>query len=325
MESISPQLIIEEAKKKKYTISVISDKLNIFSVTGNNKQVLFKNIDCWINNSLGVRFSRYKNLSYFMLRRYDIKVPNSFVLSRKRKIADILKNIKENKIHFPLVVKPATWEHGNGVSVNIQTTENLIKAIKNALNFHHQVLIQEFFPWKDHRLFVVGHKLVAAMQRIPAFVTGNGKDNIKTLIEKENKNPLRWEWHTSKLTKISIDKELRHIIKEQWLTLQSIIQKNKRLFLRKNANLSTWGISIDVTEKIHPEIKKMAEKASKVLNLQVCGIDYLSLDISKPLAQQKWGIIEVNHTPWLRWHHFPAVWKPRNVAKAILELVFKKQ
>jgi hypothetical protein len=29
------------------------------------------------------------------------------------------------------------------------------------------------------------------MQRVPAFITGNGKNNIKTLIEKENKNPLR--------------------------------------------------------------------------------------------------------------------------------------
>lgn len=324
MESISPQLIIEEAKKKNYTISVISDKLNLFTIKGNNKNILFKNIDCWINNSLGVRFSRYKNLSYFMLRNHQIKVPQSFVLSRKWKITDILKSIKENNIHFPVVVKPATGEHGNWVSVNIKTKEALIKAIKNALNFHHQAIIQEFFPWKDHRLFVVGHKLVAAMQRVPAFITGNGKNNIKTLIEKENKNPLRWDAHTSKLTKIIIDTELRHIIKDQWLTLQSIIPKNKKIFLRKNANLSTWGISIDVTDKIHPEIKKMAEKASKILDLQVCGIDYLSLDISKPLAQQKWWIIEVNHTPWLRWHHFPTIGKPRNVAKAILELVFWK-
>lgn len=324
MESISPQLIIEEAKKKNYTISVISDKLNLFTIKGNNKSILFKNIDCWINNSLGVRFSRYKNLSYFMLRNHQIKVPQSFVLSRKWKIVDILKSIKENNIHFPVVVKPATGEHWNWVSVNIKTKEDLIKAIKNALNFHHQVIIQEFFPWKDHRLFIVGHKLVAAMQRIPAFVTGNGKNNIKTLIDNENKKTLRWDAHTSKLTKITIDTELRHVIKEQSLTLQSIIPRNKRIFLRKNANLSTWGISIDITDKIHPEIKKMAEKASKVLNLQVCGIDYLSLDISKPLSQQKWGIIEVNHTPWLRWHHFPAVWKSRNVAKAILELVFWK-
>lgn len=324
MESISPQLIIEEAKKKNYTIKIISEKLNIFTITGNNKQVLFKNIDCWINNSLGVRFSRYKNLSYFMLKQANIKVPQSFVLSRKWKFMDVLKNIKENNIHFPLVVKPATGEHGNWVSINIRTEEHLKKAIKYALNFHHQIIIQEFFPWADHRLFVVWHKFIAAMQRLPAFVIGNGKDTIKSLIQKENNNPFRWDGHTSQLTKISIDTELKNIIKLQWLTIQSIIPKNKKIFLRKNANLSTWWISIDVTDKVHPEIKKMAERASRILHLQVCGIDYLSTDISKPLSQQKWWIIEVNHTPWLRGHHFPAVGKSRNVAKAILTLAFKK-
>jgi cyanophycin synthetase len=105
--------------------------------------------------------------------------------------------------------------------------------------------------------------------------------------------------------------------------LDSIIPKNKKLFVRKNANLSTWGVSIDITDQIHPEIKRMAEQASKILWLYVCGIDYLSKDITKPLKQQHWWIIEVNHTPWLRWHHFPAIGKPRNVAKEILKIAFK--
>ncbi len=324
MKSISSNIISEEAKKLWYTTSVISDKFDIFTIQKNWKKIYFKNIDCGVNTSLGMRFARFKTLTYYMLSYYDIKVPTSFITKKWEKYASIIKQMKEKHIQFPLVIKPAVGEHGNGVSVKIKNNNEIKKAIKNALKFHSQVIIQEFFPWKDHRLLVVGHKLIAAIERIPAFIVGNWKNTIKALIEKENKNPLRWDGHTSRLTKIIIDTELKQIIKDQWLNLQSIIPKNKRIFLRKNANLSTWGISVDVTDKVHPEIKKMAEKASKVLDLQVCGIDYLSLDISKPLSQQKWWIIEVNHTPWLRWHHFPAIGKPRNVAKAILQLAFKK-
>jgi len=324
MKEISAIVLASEAKKMWYTVEVISDELDIFTIKNKHKKVLFKNIDCGINNSLGVRFSRYKTLSYFMLWKHDIRVPESIVVKKWYTINSIIKKLKDKNIKFPLVIKPSTGEHWNWVSVDIRTEKDIKKSIKNALSFYHQVIIQEFFPGKDHRLLVVGHTFVAAMNRIPAFIVGDWKNTIHNIIKKENMNPMRGEWHSNNLTKITIDTELKNYISSQWFTLQSIIPKNKKLFLRKNANLSTWGISVDVTDNVHPEIKKMAEKASKVLDLKVCGIDYLSLDISKPLSQQKWWIIEVNHTPWLRWHHFPAIGKPRNVAKAILQLAFKK-
>lgn len=324
MKSISAQLIEKEAKKMWYTIEVISDELDIFTIKDAHKKILFKNIDCWVNDSLGVRFSRYKTLSYFMLWLHWIKVPKSIVVKKWLPINSIMNSIKDAKISFPLVIKPTTWEHWNGVSVNISTKEAIKKAIKHALSYHHQVIIQEFFPWKDHRLLVIGHKFIAAMNRIPAFIIGDGKYTIKDIIRKENMNPLRGEEHDKSLTRISIDAELKNYIASQWLTLDSILPKNKKMFVRKNANLSTWWISVDITDQVHPTIKRMAEKASKILWLQVCGIDYLSQDITKPLHQQTWWIIEVNHTPWLRWHHFPAVGKSRNAAKAILQLAFKK-
>jgi cyanophycin synthetase len=113
-------------------------------------------------------------------------------------------------------------------------------------------------------------------------------------------------------------------LQSQWLTLESIPLVGQQIFVRKNANLSTGWIAIDMTDDLHPEIKKMCEKATKILWLQVCWIDFLSTDISKPLAEQIWGIIEINATPGLRGHHFPFQGQPRNVAKAILDLAFQK-
>lgn len=324
MRTISAKLLIEEAEKMWYKTNIIIEESDIFTLQKNGKKVLFKNIDFWWNNSLWVRFANYKSLTYAMLSNWWIKTPKSIFIKKWDQKKMIHKKLETANIQFPVVVKPLKWEHWNGVSVNIINEEDLIKAIKLALKFYHTVIVQEYLLWDDYRLIVIGHKFIAAMKRIPAFVIWDGKHTLQEIIAKENANPLRWNQHTFPLTTIDINKELKKYIADQWLTLESIISKNKKIFLRKNANLSTWWISVDVTDDVHPEIKKMAEKASKILWLQVCGVDYLSQDITQALKKQTWWIIEVNHTPWLRWHHFPFIGKPRNVAKEILKLAFKK-
>lgn len=320
MKDISARIICDEAKKMWFKIKIISEDLNIFEIKNWKKTVLFKNIDCWINSSLWMRFARYKKLTYFMLEQYGIKVPKSIIVESNIWIRD---KLKEAWLKFPLVVKPAVWEHWDWVSVNLKTLKEIETAIRFALKYDNKVLVQEFFKWWDFRIIIIGHKFIAAMNRVPAYIIWDWKSSIKEILKKENNNPLRWEWHEKNISKILVDKELKRYIADQWLDLSCVLPKDKKIFVRKNANLSTWGISIDVSNKIHPEIIKMCEMASKILQLNVCGVDYLSEDITKPLKQQKWWIIEVNHTPWLRWHHFPFEGKSNNVAKEILKLALK--
>jgi len=324
MESISSKIIAQEAENMWYTVNIIFDDSDIFTVKKNWQKRLFKNIDCWANNSLWVKFANYKSLTYLMLWKHWIKIPKSIIAKKWEQKKKIMRSIQEIWLSFPLVVKPSKWAHWDWVSVNITNEKDLNKAIDRALKFYHHIVIQEFLVGEDHRLIVIDYKFVAAMKRIPAHIIGNGIQSIQDLITQENKNPLRGKWHSSSLTKIKIDKELKSYLSNQWFTLESIPGKNKMISIRKNANLSTWWISMDITDDIHPEIIKMVEKASKILWLKICWIDYLSNNINKPLSYQKWWIIEVNHTPWLRWHHFPTIGKPRNVAKAILQLAFKK-
>ncbi len=200
----------------------------------------------------------------------------------------------------------------------------LIRGIETALIHHNDIIIQPFYKGEDYRIIVINHKYIAAMKRVPAHIQWDGKSNIKTLIQQENLNPIRWELHSKWLSIIPIDQETENCLINQWLNRESIPEKDQIIYVRKNANLSTGWLSIDVTDQIHPSIKKMTEKASKIIWLKVCGIDYISEDISKPLSEQVGGIIEINHTPGLRGHHFPASGKPRNVAKAILKTRFSK-
>ncbi|MFZ2151222.1 MAG: hypothetical protein WAZ12_02555 [Candidatus Absconditicoccaceae bacterium] len=320
MKDISARIMCDEARKMGFKVKTISEDLNMFEIKNGKKTVLFKSIDCGINSSLGMRFARYKKLTYFMLEQYGIKVPKSIIVESNIGISD---KLKEAGLKFPLVVKPSVGEHGDGVSVNLKNLKEIGTAIKFALKYDNKVLVQEFFKGGDFRIIIIGHKFVAAMNRVPAYIIGDGKNSIKEILKKENNNPLRGEGHEKNISKILVDKELKRYIANQGFDLSYILPKGKKIFVRKNANLSTGGTSIDVSNKIHPEIIKMCEMASKVLQLNVCGVDYLSEDITKPLKQQKGGIIEVNHTPGLRGHHFPFEGKSNNVAKEILKLALK--
>ena len=320
MKSISSNIIAEEAVKMGFKIKIIDKRYDIFSITGNGKTRIFKNIDCGVNTWLWVRFANQKKLTYALLEKKKIPVPKSISVNA---ITFDVSKIQDLGLVFPLVVKPGIGEHWDWVVVNIQTEEELIDAIQYASKYKNQILIQEFFKWEDYRIIVINHKFVAAMKRIPAHIIGDGINSIENLIREENNNPARWEWHQKGLSKIFIDEEAKKCLEKQDYTLESIPNKDCLVYIRKNANLSTGGISVDVTNDVHPEIRKICEKASKAVCLKVCWIDYLSENISKPLNKQTGGIIEINHTPGLRGHHFPAIGKPRNIAKRILKLALK--
>ena len=258
-----------------------------------------------------------------LAEEWNIKVPKSIYIDRNE-----INNIDLNKleINFPVITKPVDWAHWDWVAINLKNIEDLEKWLKYSFEDKsvNKVIIQEQIFWEDHRLIVINWKLEAATKRIAPFVIGNWKNTIKELIDIENNNPLRW-WgsdHDAPMSKIKIDSESISYIEEQWYKLDSILEKDKKIKVRKNENLSTWWLAIDVTDKVHPEIKSEAEKIAKLVWLWFCWVDYFCEDISKWLEEGKWAIIEINATPWIRMHHFPSIWKPRNIAKKILEAVF---
>lgn len=314
--------MVQEALKQKYKVFVLDNKLDIFFVKQWRKQIIFKNIDCGLNNSLAAKFARFKHLTDFMLAQSWLKAPK-FVVIKKADRKNVLMKLQEHWLSFPLVVKPSYGHQWSGVSVNIKNEIELNTSVKLAQKSRSYVMVQEFFQGDDYRVVTVNYKFVAAIKRVPPFVVGDGKKNIRQLIGLINKDPFRWDWHDKSLSHIKIDSHIKNYITDQGFTLNSILPNKKKIFVRKNANLSTWGLSVDVTDVIHPSFKKLCEQAAKTLWLKVAWIDIVTKDISQDIAKQKGWIIEVNCTPGLRWHHFPVEGKPRNVAKKILDLAVK--
>jgi cyanophycin synthetase len=78
----------------------------------------------------------------------------------------------------------------------------------------------------------------------------------------------------------------------------------------------------DVTDEVHKSVKSLCERAARIIDLDLCGVDLVVEDISAPMPTEKGGIMEINAAPGLRMHTHPTEGKPRDVGDAIIEMLF---
>jgi cyanophycin synthetase len=227
-------------------------------------------------------------------------------------------------IGYPVVIKPLDGNQGKGVTVNIIGEEQFREAFAHAQKYGDEILLEEYIPGDDYRLLVVGNRLIAAAQRVPPMVMGDGQHSIQALIDQVNQDPLRLNDHNGFLTKITVDQVVIGFLKQQHLTIDSIPAAGQKVFLRLNANLSTGGYAIDVTDKVHFSIQEQAIRAAQMIGIDICGVDLVCKDITKPLKDHNGFFIEMNLAPGLRMHIAPSYGEPRDVGKAIIEHMFKQ-
>ncbi len=225
-------------------------------------------------------------------------------------------------IGYPVVVKPKDGNQGKGVSINLRCEDQLKEAFTIARKYSSKIIVERHIAGKDYRVLVIGDNVVAVSQRIPPYVIGDGASTIRKLVEKENKNPKRGLDHEKQLTKIIIDDISNLTLKKMGMSQDTVLESGRKVFLRENANLSTGGTAKDCTDIIHPFNMEIAVKAARIIGLDVAGVDITTPDISKPITQNGGVVIEVNAAPGIRMHHYPTEGKPRNVAKAIVDLIY---
>jgi len=228
------------------------------------------------------------------------------------------------QLGYPLVTKPFNGNQGRNVTCGIKNFEELLIGFRSAAEISKSVIIEKEIIGYDHRILVIGNKFIAASLRQPASVVGDGVSTISELVETENLSPLRGNGHENVLTKISLDDVTELHLQKQGLHLSFVPASGQQIFLRATANLSTGGTAEDVTDIIHPSNILVAEKVSKVIGLDICGIDVISPDITRPLTENGGAIIEVNAAPGLRMHKYPSKGEPRDVGEPIIDLMFKQ-
>ena len=269
---------------------------------------------------VGVDISCDKLLTKQLLKSQNIPV------SEGDKINNSIDALRQAEyIGYPVVLKPRFGSKGKNVILNIRNEKELINAYINLRKKQKDIIIERYFNGNDYRVCVVNYKVVAVSLRIKPFVIGNGKENLKMLISKLNKDDLRGEDHEKPLTKIKFDEELMRCLEKQNITLDYIPKVNEKIILRENANLSTGGFAIDCTDEICKENIDYCIRSAKILGIDLCGVDICTEDISVPISDNNGIVMEVNAAPGIRMHHFPSKGKKRDVGKAIVDMLYDEK
>ena len=226
------------------------------------------------------------------------------------------------KIGYPIVLKPLDGNHGKGVSINVTNWEDALEGLAFAKKYSRRVIVERFVSGFDFRVLVIDNKMVAAAQRVPANIVGDGKQTIQQLIDQTNNDPRRGYGHEKVLTEITVDRDTMDLLEKKNYTLESIPANNEIVYLKSTANLSTGGTSIDVTEMVHPENIFLAERISRVIGLDICGIDIMAKNLTQPLKENGGVILEVNAAPGFRMHLAPSEGLPRNVAAPVIDMLY---
>ena len=256
-----------------------------------------------------------KDLTKSLLASCGVPVPEGCMVENAEAAWEAAEDIG-----LPVVVKPSDGNHGRGVSTNLTTREDIEAAFKLAAEEGSEVLVERFIPGDEHRLLVVGGRLVAAAKGEAAWVTGDGTSTVEQLIDSQiNTDPRRGTTEDFPLNLVLIDEDpaVRLELSRQGYEPGSVPEKGKQVLVQRNGN-----VAFDVTDKVHPEVAAMVSLAARVVGLDIAGVDLVAEDISRPLEEQGGAIVEVNAGPGLLMHLKPASGEPRPVGRAIVNHLF---
>lgn len=302
-----------------YTEPTAGEKKRIkYSLEDGENKFYFNDSSGDLNTNEAIKICGDKGLTQKYLEENNVPTPLGKEFDAKDSIEKMLKYSRT--LTYPLVVKPVDGFGGSGVIVNIKNEKELKDAINyvtNKSNFK-RIIIQEFVKGNEVRIYVLNNKVIAAANRVPAHIVGDGKRTIASLIQEKNyergKNPnLRHRL-------IRLDSALNQYLESLGLTLDTVLNKNKLLTLREISNVSLGGEPVDYTELLTDEQKAIAEKATKSIpGLAQCGVDMM-IDTESNRSV----IIELNASPGIGTHLFPVKGKSRDIPKHVIDFYFPK-
>jgi cyanophycin synthetase len=271
-------------------------------------------------SNIAVDIAGDKEETKALLEAAEIPVPTGTIVQTEQELQQAVESIG-----YPLVLKPVDGNHGKGATTNLVSWEQAVRGLKAAQFYSESVICERFITGFDFRVLVINHKFICAALRTPASVVGDGEHAVRWLIDETNKDPRRGFGHELVLTKITVDDFTHKMLKDVGYTLDSIPQKGELVLLKPTANLSTGGTSTDVTDEVHSANIFMAERISKIIGLDICGIDIMAPDLREPITENGGAVLEVNAAPGFRMHIEPTAGLPRNVSEPVIDMLFPKE
>ncbi|WP_287373202.1 hypothetical protein [Prosthecochloris sp.] len=241
---------------------------------------------------IGVKLTTNKILTASLLRAAGLPAPEHIPVNSREQAV-----LAADTLGWPLVVKPADKERGEGVTVSITNMEKLSTAYKNAASFSKQILVEREVPGICYRLLIANSKMLYAIRRGPRSVEGDGKHTVSELVDSANRrNKAKPSWLQEK--HCPLDKQALEAMSLEGFSPDSVPDKGVRVPLRKIESTAWGGYIEDVGEHVHPDNREIAERAARLFELCNAGVDIISSDITQPWHDNGAIINEVNYAPY---------------------------
>ncbi len=268
-------------------------------------------------SAIAEHISSDKDLTKRLLTQCGVPVPKGRTVTTAEEAWSVAQDIG-----LPVVLKPIDANHGRGVSLDLKTEAQVHAAFHIALREEEntEVIVEQFIVGEEHRLLVVGDKVVAVSRGETVQIIGDGASSVAHLIDSQvNSDPRRGLEEEFPLEKIILSEQGNIVleIQKQGFEVDSIPEQGKVIIVQRTGNMAN-----DVTDEVHPQVADMAVLAAKVVGLDIAGIDLVTPDISRPLQEVHGAVVEVNAGPGLLMHLKPVVGKPRPVGQAIVDQLF---
>ncbi len=265
--------------------------------------------------SIAESIAHDKELTKKLLRAVGVPVPEG---RRVESAEDAWEAACE--IGPPVVVKPQDANHGRGVFINLTNCDQVKSAYAHAVEEGSGVLVERFARGSEHRLLVVGNRLVAAARGEPDQVVGDGEHTISQLVDLLNTDPRRNAGYASTLSTVELGPIAFLLLEQQGHTAESVPAAGVKVLIHHNGDLT-----IDETDEVHPQVAAHCVAAARAIGLDIAGVDLIVEDVSRPLESQGGVVVEVNAGPGLQMHVHPQTGKSRPVGEAIVDILFPDQ
>lgn len=301
--NVYARILVDEARRRGIGVEVLDAGHGYFRLSLGGRTITCRESLSELTSAIAMSRCDDKRVTRRVLTDAGLRMPEQMLAGTR----DALRAFVAR--HGRVVVKPARGEQGRGVKVDLRSLAEVERAIAGARRFCEDVIVEELVPGEDLRIVVIDFRVVAAATRSPAQVTGDGRNTVRTLIAKQSR---RRRTATGGESSIPLDAETRRCVESAGHSMDAVLPAGETLVVRRTANLHTGGTIHDVTDRLHPELAAVAERAARALEIPVVGFDFIVPDVEG----SAYAIIEANERPGLANH------EPQPTAERFVDLLF---
>lgn len=252
-----------------------------------------------LDDAVTLRFADNKVLVHSRLAAARLRVPEQLEL-RLRDPSPALSFLERSP--GPCVLKPADASGGSGATSGIRTEAQLLRALLRAGRLGRRLLVQQQVPGDLYRLLFLDGELLDAIRRLPPRVTGDGRSTIAELVAAENDRRLVAA-RGRRAGLLRLDHDAIFTLEHRGLSTATVPAAGERVAVKTVVNQNSAADNANARDAVGKELVAEAAAAVAAIGIRLAGVDLVTTDPGRSLAESGGALLEVNGTPGLHYHY----------------------